>query len=156
MDQEQLNEIRARHNLTTNGLWMASPLPSQSGPDLVLLKSQTEPLAAFRDLEQPTLQRYRNALFCAHAHQDIPDLLDEIARLRDQLASRWVSANTPPDKWENVLIHIEFNEPGAKPAIRLGYYDLHLHHWRTQNGPLKSHWQVTHWMTLPDSPVLVE
>lgn len=60
-------------------------------------------------------------------------------------------ATIPDDDW--LLVVIDFNEPYRTPdAIRLAYWDKYDKKWCTQFGPLKSHWQVTHWMRLPPLP----
>ena len=66
----------------------------------------------------------------------------------------WTTATTdadpPTDDW--LLVVIKFNEPHTPDAVRLAYWDQYDKGWRTQFGKLKEHWQVTHWMRLPELP----
>ena len=63
-----------------------------------------------------------------------------------------VAAELPTDEPDWILIVIDFHEPGARPAVRHGYYDARTDTWRTQNGRIKPHWEVTHWQPLPELP----
>ena len=69
----------------------------------------------------------------------------------------WVSVDecVPDSKTGFVLIYIDFHEPHTKAAIRLGWYDEFTGRWRSQMGQLREHWEVTHWMRLPEPPAEV-
>jgi len=70
------------------------------------------------------------------------------------LARGWISVEEQLPSLDAgfVLMYIDFNEPHTVAAIRLGYYDVQDGHWRTQIKRLRSHWQITHWMPLPETP----
>jgi len=61
-----------------------------------------------------------------------------------------VSIQLPPDDW--ILIVVDFHEPYRRRMVLRGYYDPHDHTWRTRQGRIKPHWEVTHWQPLPDLP----
>lgn len=68
---------------------------------------------------------------------------------------KWILADERMPDSSNLdwlLIVIEFNEPGMSRAVRIGYYDADRQAWRTQWGQAKGHWQITHWMPLPELP----
>jgi hypothetical protein len=67
----------------------------------------------------------------------------------------WIPTSecVPDTKTGFVLIYIDFHEPHTMSAVRLGYYDEQSEVWRSQiMGRLQPHWEVTHWMRLPEPP----
>jgi len=60
------------------------------------------------------------------------------------------STQSLPDDW--VLVVVDFHEPGSCRRALRAYYEPRDCTWRTEYGRIKSHWEVTHWMTIPDLP----
>jgi len=82
----------------------------------------------------------------------VQTLETELAEVNDRANGEWtpVSTQLPPDDW--TLIVVDFHEPYRRRMVLRGYYDPHDHTWRTRQGRIKPHWEVTHWQPLPDLP----
>jgi len=98
-------------------------------------------------------RRYRNSTKCRECHSTI-----ERVDKQDAPVTGWTRVtegrDIPSDNW--LLGVIEWNEPHKRPSVRLVCWDDYRQEWRTQWGKLKDHWEVTHWMPLPDLPPALE
>lgn len=87
MTSEQIAEIIARWQASTPGVWITlagSPDPNQVYADEVIAVRDDDPETSGLDhvLTVPELDdRPADLIFAAHAHQDIPALVEEIGRL---------------------------------------------------------------------------
>lgn len=91
LSDERLAEIRARVDAAAPGPWRESETVADRGADqwYVLPPADYSDLILARGFSDDLPRDARalaNRTFIAHARTDIPDLLDEIARLREALA----------------------------------------------------------------------
>ena len=87
MDEQRLNEIRARAEAATPAPWDVS----EGNPNQFYICHNGYPfinITWWSESDQSVearANRKNNALFTGHARQDVPDLLDEIVDMRKQL-----------------------------------------------------------------------
>ena len=81
MNEDELAAIEARANAATEGPWEVEPHPDQPYLDKVVRH-----YGHLTDLLAQCFHTNGNAAFIAHARQDIPALIAEVRRLRQELS----------------------------------------------------------------------
>jgi hypothetical protein len=83
---ERLAEIKARTEKATPGPWTTHVLPRSVGGQTVTVHSESGPYTMAWTVDIPPeiggMVAAPDAVFIAHAREDIPDLLTEVKRLR--------------------------------------------------------------------------
>ena len=79
MSDERLQEIEKRHESSTSGEWVSAAYGMAVGSGWQIICNFMNGPVTLRDFGP-------NSEFIAHAHQDVPDLIAEVKRLRDENA----------------------------------------------------------------------
>lgn len=90
MDEKRLAEIRARCEAATAGPWVVET--SYSDENVQAIRGGRDMREVVVDTDDCSFPPMRaDAAFIAHARQDIPDLLAEVAAIKEELATkaRW-------------------------------------------------------------------
>lgn len=64
----------------------------------------------------------------------------------------WISVEDAlPEREQGfVLVCVDFHQPRTQRKVLLAWCEDGI--WRTENGRMRPHWEVTHWMALPEMP----
>lgn len=121
MDEARIKAIQERVAKATPGPWyayegqvMIKPLEHGFGP---LLGDFCTDLGRHGKVGPRRDRDYADASFAAHARTDIPDLLAELAALRDQVLQAEIVANKAMDERDNALERAEKAEAALQVAM---------------------------------------
>lgn len=147
MNDEKLEEIRARAEAATPGPWAVDGEPSNR-----IVWCSPEDRVCFMTSDGGGVE---NGNFIAHARTDIPALLHTIAELRKEVAREWRPIETAPKDGTEVLLL-------AADGLQVtGHNDLNLwaaiyprDQWwySTPECAVPFDMPPTHWMPLPNPP----
>lgn len=149
MTQEELDAIRDRHAKATPGIWriwggtvMAPKDPTTDSAN-VDHNFQVADTYCVRDGKP----RSFDATFIAMAHQDIPELLAEIDRLR--AAVTWQDIATAPKDGTRIILRWD-DAPSLPAHVELATWKQSKNAWcNTYGHPFSG--EPTEWLALPGS-----